>query len=136
MEKISHYIQHMHIKYCTEVSMQTCLWHPMDTRERAEVSLYAACLHVCLPQRGLSSWVSQELPLTREPGGQGTSLFFPVHRFQVHTVLDIFTQGLTAFIFVLSPLLFFPCIAQQAAAAGAEGTFPGLFEWGDTNRSR
>lgn len=78
------------------------LWHPKDTRESAEVYLHAACVHVWLPRCGLSVWDSEGLPLTREPGGH--CLFFPVHSFQVSTVLCIFTSRLTAFIFVVSPL--------------------------------
>lgn len=95
------------MKYCTEVSMQTYLWHPKDTRKRAEVSLHAACVHVWVPQRGLSSWDSSEL---HSPGSQVAReplSSFPVHRFQVCAVLCIFTWRLTAFILFSPP----PCFS-------------------------
>lgn len=135
MDKINHYIQHMHIKYCTEVSMQTYLCYAKDTRKSR--SFLACCLHVCL---AATVWLVQ-LGLQRAATLQGARwpgspcLFFPVHRFQVCAVLCVFTWRLTAFIFALSPPLVFSCVAQQAAAAGAEGAFPGLFERGDADRS-
>lgn len=99
------------MKYCTEVSMQTYLWHPKDTRERAEVSLHAACVHVWVPQHRLSRWDSNEL---HSPGSQVAwdPVFFSCSQVPSVCSAVYFYMETNCIYSVLSPSLFFSCTAQ------------------------
>lgn len=124
------------MKYCTEESMQV---YPGIPRAPGKEQEFPCMLAVCMSGCPSVACPAGSPKSCHSPGSQVAGeppFLFPCSQVPGVYSAVCFYLDTNCIYFCSPPPCFFSCIAQQAAAAGTEGTFPGLFEWGDANCSR